>query len=88
MSGIAFFKDRAPAAPEKKAVRDRSLNLDDLVAEAKVKPLEEKEEEEKNDLYTVGTPAYERPADEERKKDVLYDPYLQVAYQLIAAMIK
>ena len=88
MSGIDFFKERAPSAPDKKALRDRSLSLDELVAEAKTAKKVEKEPEEKNDLYTVGTPAYERPADEERKKDVLYDPYLQVAYQLIAGMIK
>jgi len=101
MSGMAFFKeaagsgaaasDDAGAGRDRKAVRDRSLNLDVLIAElkaAKGKTPDDKEDEEKNDLYTIGTPAYERPADEERKKDVLYDPYLQVAYQLIAGMIK
>jgi carboxyl-terminal processing protease len=90
MSAIPFFKEAADAAPEKKISRDRSLNLDELIAEAKAVKAKTggREEEEKNDLYTVATPAYERPAEEERKKDVLYDPYLQVAYVLVANMTK
>jgi len=96
MSGIAFFKDAAaPGArttgateQDRKPLRDQSLNLDELIAKLKSAKKPEKDDEEKNDLYAIGTPAYERPADEERKKDVLYDPYLQVAYQLIAGMIK
>ena len=103
MSANAFFKTGAAAAHdeatqhryrrrEKSELRDRSLNLDDLVAEGRpgaagrMSPQSEKLE--KNDLYTVGTPAYETPAGEERKKNVLYDPYLQVAFQLVVGMIK
>jgi carboxyl-terminal processing protease len=89
MGGISFFAAASAATgPEKKVVLDRPLNLDELIAEMKVHKKVEKEFEEKNELFTVGTPAYERPADEERKKDVLYDPYLQVAYQLVIGMIK
>ena len=53
---------------------------------------------EKNSLYTVASPAYEnqllqadaalKTVTDERKKDVLSDPYLMVAYRLTAAMIK
>jgi carboxyl-terminal processing protease len=88
MGGISFFKEAHEVMPDKKVVRDQPLNLDELIARMKIQPKLEKEPEEKNDLFTVGTPAYERPADEERKKDVLYDPYLQVAYQLVIGMIK
>jgi len=90
MDGIPFFKEAHDAAPEKRPAGDRPLNLDELIKEAKAGNVktEEKEPEEKNDLFTVGTPAYEKPADEERKKDVLYDPYLLVAYQLVVGMIK
>lgn len=88
MNDIPFFKETRVATPDKRTVRDRPLNLDALIAEMKTGKQEEKEPEEKNDLYTVGTPAYEKPADEERKKDVLYDPYLLVAYQLVIGMIK
>ena len=91
MSGIPYFKEgAASAAPEKKILRDRSLNLDELIAQAKAVKVKnpDAEEQEKNDLYTIGTPAYERPAEDERKKDVLYDPYLQVAFQLVVNMIK
>jgi carboxyl-terminal processing protease len=90
MGGMPFFKERALARPDKKVLRDRPIDLEELIAEAKVAngQKDDKEEEEKNDLYTIGTPAYERPAEEERKKDVLYDPYLQVAYQLAIGMIK
>jgi carboxyl-terminal processing protease len=89
IGGMPFFKTAQQVSPEKKAIRDQSLNLDELIATLKTaRTPDDKDEEEKNDLYTIGTPAYERPADDERKKDVLYDPYLQVAYQLIAGMIK
>lgn len=99
MNTNSFFKAGAAAAHdeatqhryrrrEKAEVKDRSLNLDDLVAEGRAGKKGEMPKEEKNDWYTVGTPAYETPASEERKKNVLYDPYLQVAYQLVAGMIK
>jgi hypothetical protein len=52
----------------------------------------------KNTIYTVANAAYENQRlqadkelaemNEERKKDVLYDPYLMVAYQLAVGMIK
>ncbi|GGA97187.1 S41 family peptidase [Puia dinghuensis] len=89
---------------ERKTESDRSLNLDDLVAEKRAASrgvalaAGGKKEEEKNVLYTVSNPAYEnqrlqadatlKEMNEERKKDVLYDPYLLVAYQLVAGMIK
>ncbi|HEY4334631.1 MAG TPA: S41 family peptidase, partial [Puia sp.] len=88
MGGIAFFAAARVANPEKRPVQDRPLNLDELIAGMKTNKKVEEQPEEKNPLFTVGTPAYERPADEERKKDVLYDPYLQVAYQLVIGMIK
>jgi carboxyl-terminal processing protease len=53
---------------------------------------------EKNTIYTVANPAYEHQRlqadkelaemNEERKKDVLYDPYLMVAFKLAVGMIK
>ncbi len=99
MGANSFFKAGAAAAHdeatqhqyhrrEKAEVKDRSLNLDDLIAVGKSVKKADTNKEEKNDLYTVGSPAYETPATEARKKNVLYDPYLQVAYQLVAGMIK
>jgi carboxyl-terminal processing protease len=90
MSGNAFFRMvRAGNVLEKRGPRDYSLLLDELLAEAKKGTKENKEPEDmKNELFTVGMPAYEQAASDERKKDVLYDPYLQVAYQLAAGMIK
>ena len=88
ISGIPFFKEAQNTSREKKESRDQSLNLDDLLASMRTGKNPEKDPEEKNDLFTVGTPAFEAPADEERKKDVLYDPYLLVAYQLIVGMMK
>src|SRR5262249_49780670 len=79
MSGNAFFKEaREGARPGKKPARDWSLNLDDQIAAKRVAAASgrmppQAGQEEKNDCFTVGTPAYERAASEERKKDVLYD---------------
>jgi carboxyl-terminal processing protease len=104
MSGSDYFKGAVPAAqPGKKVLRDYSLNLDEIVAEKRAALAvdggkKEDREEVTNTLFTVSSPAYEnqrlqadatlKEANEERKKDVLYDPYLLVAYQLVVGMIK
>ncbi len=51
-----------------------------------------------NSLFTVDNPAYEKQRlqsdkelqeiNEETKKNLLYDPYLKIAYALAAGMIK
>jgi len=100
IAGNAFFKPGAEPGhdgtgrrkrwtdAEKTEFKDRSLYLDDLVAEGRAVKKESAAPVEKNDWYSIGTPAYELAASEGRKKDVLYDPYLQVAYQLVAGMMK
>jgi carboxyl-terminal processing protease len=89
MNGIPFFQETKAEKREKSVVADRSLNLDEIIAAMKAVKTEDTDDSaEKNEVFTVGTPAYERKADEGRVKDVLYDPYLQVAYQLAAALIK
>lgn len=97
MADLPFFRQTAPA-PVSKAWKDESLNPDELLKEKKNAAPAEDTTDEKNNLYTVANPAYDnqllgadrdlQAVNEERKKDVLYDPYLIVAYRLTAAMIK
>ncbi len=103
MSTNTFFKQvTGPAKPAKSEWRSYSLNVNDIVKEKKAAeapaPAAADTAEEMNTIYTVANPAYEKQRlqadkeltemNEERKKDVLYDPYLMVAYQLAIAMIK
>jgi hypothetical protein len=91
-AGAGAGSGAGPGKSGKKPLRDWSLNLDDQIAEKRALGAAGKKGttagEEKNELFTVGTPAYEAAASEERKKDVLADPYLQVAYQLVVGMMK
>jgi len=86
--------------PQEKQWQDRSLNINDLLKQNKISKTETFTDttQEKNTIYTVANPAYEtqrlladpelKEMNEDRKKDVLYDPYLIIAYQLMAGMIK
>jgi carboxyl-terminal processing protease len=104
IANMAFFKKAgATARPAEQLWRSYSLNLQDLVREKLAGAKEETASEpdttvEKNIVYTVANPAYEtqrleadklvKEMNEERKKTVLNDPYLIVAYQLATGMIK
>jgi carboxyl-terminal processing protease len=103
MSTNTFFKQvTGSMKPAKAAWRSYSLNVNDIVREKKAAEAPGSAApdtaEEKNTIYTVANPAYEKQRlqadkeltemNEERKKDVLYDPYLMVAYQLAIGMIK
>jgi carboxyl-terminal processing protease len=100
MADLTFFKEAAAgqAMPTTKQSKDESLNLSEILKEKKTAAVAEDTTTEKNTVYTVANPAYEnlllqtskelQAINEERKKDVLYDPYLIVAYRLTAAMIK
>ncbi|HEV2480015.1 MAG TPA: S41 family peptidase [Puia sp.] len=97
IADLPFFQQTAPA-PASNRWKDESLNLAELLKEKNTDKTTEDTTEEKNNLYTVANPAYDnqllgsdaalQAVNEERKKDVLYDPYLIVAYRLTAAMIK
>jgi carboxyl-terminal processing protease len=103
MSTNTFFKQVTGfTRPAKAAWRSYSLNVNDIVREKKAAEAPgtaaPDTAEQKNTIYTVSNPAYEKQRlqadkeltemNEERKKDVLYDPYLMVAYQLAIGMIK
>jgi carboxyl-terminal processing protease len=103
MSRMDYFKAVASLETigrEKKVIKDKPLNLDELIAEAREAKNSDdgKEEEDQNELFTVSNPVYEnqllqsdamlKEMNEERKKEVLYDPYLKVAFQLVVALIK
>jgi carboxyl-terminal processing protease len=95
-----FRRARQAGGTVKKAARERSLNLQDIIAEKQQEPGRATADSvmEKNALFTVANPAYEnqrlqadeamKEMNEERKSDVLHDPYLMVAYQLAAGMMK
>jgi carboxyl-terminal processing protease len=101
-SSSFFMEVKRHPLPAKKQVRDLSLYLDDIVAERKKEVAEEggagDEDGTEAPAFSIANPAYEnqrlqadpewKEMNEERKKDVLYDPYIRVAYQLIAPMIK
>ena len=91
--------EKAAATPTAvKPGKDESLNLNDILKAKKTATVAEDTTMDKNIVYTVANPAYEnqllqtskelQAINEERKKDVLDDPYLIVAYRLTAAMIK
>jgi len=103
MSTNTFFHQAAGfAKPAKEEWKRYSLNVSDIVAEKKAADTSDMaasdSAEVKNTIYTVANPAYENQRlqadkelmemNEERKKNVLYDPYLMVAYQLAVGMIK
>jgi carboxyl-terminal processing protease len=102
MSTNEYFRQAAGfKKADNPAWRRYSLNVNDIIAEKKAAELPVGSADttaEKNTIYTVASPAYENQrlqADKEladmneaRKKDVLYDPYLMVAYQLAVGMIK
>jgi carboxyl-terminal processing protease len=98
MADLPYFH-QAPPAPAVKQWKDESLNPGEILKEKKSATVaRDTTATEKNTLYTVANPAYEnqllqadkelQTVNEDRKKDVLYDPYLIVAYRLTAAMIK
>jgi carboxyl-terminal processing protease len=97
IADMPFFQQATPA-PVSNQWKDESLNLSELLKEKNTDKTMEDTTAEKNNLYTVANPAYDnqllgsdaalQAVNEERKKDVLYDPYLIVAYRLTAAMIK
>ena len=97
MAGMTFFQQTASTASSKQW-KDESLNINDLLRDKKNTTTTKDTTTEKNSLYTVASPAYEnqllqadaalKTVTDERKKDVLSDPYLMVAYRLTAAMIK
>ena len=101
MAANDYFRlARQAGGSANKAARDRSLNLQDIIAEKKQEPGEETKDSvmTKNELFTVANPAYEdqrlqadeamKAMNEERKDDVLHDPYLMVTYQLAIGMMK
>ena len=101
IAGSAFFRKTAAAHKPVTPPRiDLPLNLDDLIAAKKKRPGIDLSDTttEKNTTYTVANPAYEmrrlqadadlREDNEQRKDEVLEDPYILVAYLLTAGMIK
>lgn len=90
-----------PSGRSEQPRKDLSLNLADLVAEKKkavaaASPPDTAEE--KNTIYKVENPGYEnqriqadadlKEINEERKEDVLDDPYILIAYLVAADMMK
>jgi carboxyl-terminal processing protease len=99
MAELKYFRQTALArTPGTKQEKDQSLNLADIAQQLQAANTTADTSQDKNTLYTVDNPAYEKLLlqsdqelqiiNEERKKDVLYDPYLMVAYRLTAGMIK
>lgn len=104
IEGSAFFKKTVARAASKPAVKlqnDISLNLDDLIAEKKKRTSAidlSDTTTEKNTTFVVANPAYEtrrlqadadlRENNDERKEEVLEDPYILVAWLLTAGLIK
>lgn len=103
MDSSSFFREaNLHPLPAKKPQQDLSLYLDDIIAERKKAIAESSAAAEDTDKTTPGfsiaNPAYEnqrlqadpewKEMNEERKKDMLHDPYIIVAYQLIAPFMK
>lgn len=93
----AYFKYAGQAArPASKKGKDYSLNPDDIIAVKNEK--KDIDIIQKNQLFTVANLAYEerrlqtdetvKTLNETKKKTVLQDPYLMIAYQLAAGLIK
>ena len=104
MDSSSFFREAGqyPVAAKKPA-RDLSLYLDDIIAERKkANATEGPEGVDSTDkamaAFSITNPAYEnqrlqadpewKEMNEERKNNVLHDPYITVAYQLIAPLMK
>lgn len=100
ITASVYFQHALHAGPStKKTTVDRSLNINDIIAEKmKNKGTGDAFKIENNNIFTVANPAYEnqrlqsdaamKEMNEERKNDVLQDPYLMVTYQLAVGMMK
>jgi carboxyl-terminal processing protease len=103
MDSSSFFREAGQhPVPAKKTAQDLSLYLDDIMAERKKEIAAEGTAADSTDkttpAFTIANPAYEnqrlqtdpewKEMNEERKNDVLHDPYITVAYQLIAPLMK
>ena len=104
MDSSSFFREAGQhPVTSKKPAQDLSLYLDDIIAERKKLIATEGPEgadstEKTTAAFSIANPAYEnqrlqadpewKEMNEERKNDVLHDPYITVAYQLIAPLMK
>jgi carboxyl-terminal processing protease len=103
MDSSTFFREAGQhPLPAKKPEQDLSLYLDDIMAERKKEedattaPADVADKTKP--LFSITNPAYEnqrlqadpewKEMNEERKNDVLHDPYIIVAYQLVAPLMK
>jgi carboxyl-terminal processing protease len=104
MDSSSFFREagRHPLQAKKPA-QDISLSLDDILAERKkTMAAEGLAAADSTDIptpaFSISNPAYEnqrlqtdpewKKMNEERKNEVLHDPYITVAWQLIAPLMK
>jgi carboxyl-terminal processing protease len=86
MDSLPYFSEaRQHPSPQKHLDKDASIYLDDIIAEHRKKRAE--------DTATSNVPrknippfAIGNPIQEDRKKEMLEDPYLTIAYQLIAPL--
>jgi hypothetical protein len=104
MDSSSFFREAGQHPLEaKKPAQDLSLYLDDIIAARKkeiaAEGLAETDSANKTiPPFSITNPAYEnqrlqadpewKGMNEERKNDVLHDPYIIVAYQLVAPLMK
>jgi len=102
-SSTFFVEARQHPSPVKKEARDISLYGDDILAARKSQiAAEDVPAEQQNDkrtpVFSITNPAYEnqrlladpewKEMNEERIKEMMADPYINVAYQLISPLIK
>jgi len=104
MDSSSFFREASQhPLPAKKPAQDLSLYLDDIIAVRKKEiaaegAVEADSSDKTTPAFSITNPAYEnqrlqadpewRQMNEERKNDVLHDPYIIVAYQLVAPLMK
>ncbi len=87
MESSKFFTEaRRPPLPQKHPNKDISLNLDDIIAEQKKAMTEDAppsttDPAKSTSPFTIGS-----LISEDRKKEMQEDPYLAIAYQLIAPL--
>jgi carboxyl-terminal processing protease len=87
MESSKFFTEaRRPPLPQKHPNKDISLNLDDIIAEQKKTMTEDAAASTADPVksklpFTIGS-----LISEDRKKEMQEDPYLAIAYQLIAPL--
>jgi carboxyl-terminal processing protease len=86
MDSLPFFTEaRQHPSPQKHPDKDVSLYLDDIIAEHRKARADDAapspDEAKGTPLFTIGT-----KVTEDRKKEMQEDPYLRVAYQLIAPL--